>query len=106
LHQRYTAFTPQLLTQLQRALAVPAKSDKEDERAAWLARQRPLLRLLAELYVVRVITDPAPVFQAVKDVVRTGNRRGTGSRLRSGKRNVNMLFKRACIYRSCNMKRT
>ena len=69
LHQRYADFTPQLLVQLQRGLAAP-KTDKEDERTAWLARQRPLLRLLAELYIVRVITEPVPVIQAVKEAVR------------------------------------
>ena len=71
LHQRYADFGPKLVQQLQRAL-VPPKVDKEDERAAWLTRQRSLLRLLAELHLVRVIAEPAPVALALKDAVSSG----------------------------------
>jgi hypothetical protein len=73
LHQRYAEFSPLLVQQLQRALAPPsaAGADRDDERAAWHTRQRPLLRLLAELYLVRVLPDPSALIAALKEAVRS-----------------------------------
>jgi regulator of nonsense transcripts 2 len=85
IHQRFSAtFTPNLLSLLEQSLAPPAKQalanlpqdQREKEESSRVIRQRPLLRLSAELAMVGVWRD-APdrsggeiILKIVKDLVR------------------------------------
>jgi len=84
LHQRFpTKFTPALVTTLGGALAPPNKAalatiapeQRDKEEAARVTRQRPVLRVCAELALVGVIRD-APgrsggewIMKALRDLV-------------------------------------
>lgn len=85
LHRRFpTIFTPALITALasvlvpsnKAALAAMAPEQREKEEAARVTRQRPVIRVCAELALVGVIRD-APsrsggewVMKALRDLVR------------------------------------
>lgn len=64
LHQRFgTSFSPELLTYFVAGLASPAKADDQEKTEARIGRQKNLLRLLTELYLVGV-------FRTVRDCPR------------------------------------
>jgi regulator of nonsense transcripts 2 len=85
LHRRFpTSFTPAVITALtgvllpsnKAALAVMAPEQREKEEGARVARQRPVIRVCAELALVGVIRD-APsrsggewIMKALRDLVR------------------------------------
>ena len=61
-HQRYSDFRPSFLQFLEKEISMTKVSG--EEYSVWLTRQRQLLRLLAELYLVGVVEDLSMVYKA------------------------------------------
>ncbi|KAI9348756.1 armadillo-type protein [Zopfochytrium polystomum] len=75
LHQRFAEFTPALVPNLVKALGPPPNSagmtpeQKEREEAARVPKQRGMLRLFTELYLVGIVVDPPNAKESVMATV-------------------------------------